>query len=113
MKPTFWLTIRVNKKRIPIPLFILFPIVLVLEILAILPLTICAIWKRQNLPLKIVSRTVLRLGLSRLMLALILYGGAFGVRICDGNDRIRVGGRLRDRKFNHFTPIEGQDTAVR
>jgi hypothetical protein len=107
MRPTFWLTIRVNKKRIPIPLFIIFPIALVLEILAILPLTICAIWKRQNLPIKIVSKTVLRLGLSRLMLVLMLYGGAFGVRVCDENDRIRVGGRLRDRRLKHFTPIKG------
>jgi len=103
MRPTFWLTIRVNKRRIPIPLFILFPIVLVLEILAILPLTIYAIWKRETMPIKIVSR----FSLSRLMLVLMLHGGAFGVRVCDGSDRIRVGGRLRDRKFSYLTPSKG------
>lgn len=97
MSPTFWLTIRVSKRRIPIPLFIIFPIVLVIEILALLPLAIYAIWKKQTLPLKVVSRFCL----SRLMLILMIHGGAFRVSICDGDDRIHIGGHIRDRRHSY------------
>ena len=78
-------------------MFIIFPIVLVLEILAILPLAIYAIWKKQTLPLKVVSRFCL----SRLMLNLMIHGGAFRVSVCDGDERVRIGGRIRDRRRSH------------
>ena len=96
MSPAFWFTVRVKDRRIPIPLFIIFPIVLAIEILAILPLAIYAIKKKETLPFKVVSR----LCLSRLILALMVHGGAFRVSICDGNDRVRVGGRIKDRRLS-------------
>lgn len=88
MKPTLWLTIRVGGKRIPLPLFLILPLALIAEILAILPLTIYAIWKKQVLPLKL----VIRFSLSRLMLVLLFHGGSFGVNVCDGDDKVYVGG---------------------
>jgi len=78
-------------------LFIIFPIVLVIEILAILPLAIYAIWKKQTLPLKVVSRFCL----SRVIFGFMIHGGAFRVSVCDGDDRVRVGGRIRDRRHSY------------
>jgi hypothetical protein len=91
MSPTFWLTIRVGGKRIPLPLLLILPLALVAEILALLPVVIYAIWRKQTLPLKLVSRFCL----SRLMLVLILHGGKFNISVCDGPDRVRVGGRRK------------------
>ena len=91
MSPTFWFTIRVSGRRIPLPLPILFPLAFVMEILAIIPVTVYSIRKKDSLPLKVVSRFCL----SRLMLVLMLYGGTFGVRVCEGDNRVYVGGRIR------------------
>jgi len=93
MSPTLWLTIRVGRKRIPLPLLLIFPLVLVVEILAILPLMIFAIWKGESLPLKL----VIRFSLSRLMIVLMFHGGGLGVKVCDGDDRVYVGGRRKPR----------------
>ena len=91
MSPTFWLTIRVSGRRIPIPLPILFPLAFILEILAIIPVTVYSIRKKDPLPLKVVSGFYL----SRLMLVLMIHGGKFGVRVCEGDNRVYVGGRIR------------------
>ena len=91
MNPTFWLTIRVKGKRISLPLPLIFPLVLVIEILAILPMAIYAVRKKEPLVLRLVSG----LYLSRLMLAFTLYGRKFKVSVCEGNDRVQIGGRRR------------------
>lgn len=93
MNPTFWLTIRVAGRRIPVLLPIVFPLVLILEILAILPVTIYSIRKKQVLPLKL----VVGFHFSRLMLVLMLHGKAFRVNVCDGDDRVYIGGRWQSR----------------
>lgn len=91
MIPAFWLTIWIKGRRIPFPLPIILPLILVLEILALLPVAIYAIRKKEALPLKIVSRFCL----SRFMLAFILHGREFNINVCDGTDRVGIGGRIR------------------
>jgi len=95
MIPAFWLTIRVGGKRIPLPLLLIFPLVLVLEILAIVPTAIYASRKKEPLLLKLVSR----LYLSRFILVFILRGRGFRVSVRDGHDNIQVAGR-RLRKLS-------------
>jgi len=89
MFPAFWFTIQIKRRRIALPFPVIFPLVLVMEILAILPAAIYAVWKKETLPLKFVSG----LYLSRLVLAFILYGRRFKVSVCDGSDRVQIGGR--------------------
>ena len=91
MNPTFWLTIRVKGRRIPLLLPLILPFTLAMEILALIPLAIYAIRKEEALPLKVVSRFYL----SRLMLVLMLHGGGFRVKVCDGDNRVGIGGRIR------------------
>ena len=91
MNPTFWMTIRIGGRRIPFLLPLVLPLTLVMEILAILPLTIYAIRKKEYLPLKVVSR----LYLSRFMFALMVHGGGFKINVCDGGDRFGIVGRIR------------------
>jgi len=91
MIPAFWLTIRIKGRRIPFPLPIILPLVLLLEIMALLPMAIYAVRKKESLPLKIVSRFYL----SRFMLAFIIYGRKFKISVCEGADRVGVGGRIR------------------
>jgi len=89
MIPALWLAIKVNKLRIPIPLFILFPLALALELIAFVPLLVLAIVKKRFL----FVRLAFGLYLSRLMLALILYGRKFQVKVCEGKENVRVAGR--------------------
>jgi hypothetical protein len=91
VSPTFWFTIRVSGRRIPLFLPILFPLAFIVEILAIIPVAVYSIRKKDSLPLKVVSSFCL----SRLMLVLMLHGGKFGVRVCEGDNRVYVGGRIR------------------
>ncbi len=92
MNPTFWFKIQIKGggKRIfiPLPLPIILPLVLAIEILAIVPVAIYSIRKKQYLPL----RFVLGFYLSRFLLAFILRGGSFRVRVSEGNNIVRIGG---------------------
>ena len=92
MSPTFWFKIQIKGggKRIfiPLPLLIILPLVLAIEILAILPAAIYSVRKREYLPLRVVSG----FHLSRLLSAFIIHGGKFRVKVCDGNDVVYVGG---------------------
>lgn len=92
MSPTLWFKIRIRGggKRIliPLPLFLILPLVLVVEILAILPVTIYCIRKREYLPLRVISGFYL----SRFIFAFSLHGGRFKVNIRNGNDLVYIGG---------------------
>jgi hypothetical protein len=88
MMPSFWLTIKVGRKRIPIPILLVLPIILFVEILAIPFVAIYSIRKRDYLPLRFISG----LYLSRLMVILLFYGRGFNVSVCDGDDKVRVAG---------------------
>ncbi len=94
MSPTLWFKIHISGKgkgkriRIPLPLFLILPLVLAVEILAILPVAIYCIRKREYLSLKVVSR----LYLSRFIFAFMLHGGRFRVNVCQGSDLARIGG---------------------
>lgn len=92
MSLTFWFKIQIKGggKRIfiPLPLLIILPLVLAIEILAIAPVTVYSVRKREYLPL----RFVLGFYLSRFLLAFILHGGRFIVRVSEGNNIVRIGG---------------------
>lgn len=92
MSPTFWFKIYINgggkRIRIPLPLPLILPLVLALEILAILPVGIYSIKKKEYLPFRFVSGFYF----SRLLSAFILHGGKFRVKVCDGDDIVLIGG---------------------
>jgi hypothetical protein len=62
----------------------------VIEIIAIIPVTIIAIIKKNALLLRIGTGFYL----SRLFIALILYGRKFKVKVCDGSNRVKIAGNL-------------------
>ncbi len=91
MSPTFWFKIQIKGGKrilIPLPLPLILPLVLAIEILAVLPVMVYSIRKKEYLPLRFVSGFYL----SRLLLAFILHGGKLKVEVCQGNDVVRVGG---------------------
>ena len=91
MEPAFWLTVQIGQKRIiPIPLVLLFPFALVLDTLALIVLSVYGVWKNASLFLKIGSGFYL----SRLTIALILYGGRFRIGIRNGKKTVRIFGGL-------------------
>jgi hypothetical protein len=91
MSPKFSLTIQIGERRIWLPLPLIFPLVLVMEILALLPMAIYATRKKEALPAKLVSRFYL----SRFMLAYVLHGRKFKMSVCDGDSKFQIGGRMR------------------
>jgi len=90
MTPAFWLTVQIGKRRIPIPLVLLFPFSLALDTLALVALSVYGALKKQALFLRIGSGFYL----SRLTVALILYGGRFKIGIHDKKDVVRIFGGL-------------------
>jgi len=83
-----WFTIRAGGRRIPLPLILLLPVFLVLDILALLILLPLGILKKNMLFVEIGVGFIL----TRLIAGLILYGGGFRVRVRDGNSRVEVRG---------------------
>jgi len=103
MIPALWFVVKVNKLRIPIPLFLFFPLALALELIAFVPLLVFAIIKKRFL----FVRLAFGFYLSRLMLALILYGRRFQVKVCDNNSRIRIAGKWLT-KYQYKTNLKTQ-----
>jgi len=89
MIPALWLTIKLNRRQIPIPLFILFPFVLVLELIAFVPLLILAIMKKQSL----FTRLAFGFYLSKVVLAIIVYGRKFQVKVSESKEKVRIAGK--------------------
>ncbi len=77
MNLKFILIIRIGGRTIWLPLPILLPIVLLLEILAIFPLIFIAIWRKEAFFWRIASGFYI----SRLLLVFMLYGGQFKIGI--------------------------------
>ena len=77
MNPTFWLTVQIGKKRISLPIPLIFFLALVIEILALLPLTVYAIRKKEPLLRKLATSFYL----SRLTFILIFYGHGLKIRV--------------------------------
>lgn len=90
MLPAFWLTIQVRKRRVSIPFPLALPLILLIEILALLPASVYAVWKRNSFPLKV----AIRFYLSRFILAFVLYGRGLRISVCKGDDRVQVAGRM-------------------
>ncbi len=103
MIPALWIVVKANKLWIPLPLFLLFPLALALELIAFIPLLVFAIIKKRLL----FFRLAFGFYLTRLMLALILYGRRFQVKVCDNNNRVRVAGKWLP-KYQYNTYLKTQ-----
>jgi hypothetical protein len=83
-----WLKIETGGRKIPIPVFL--PLVLILfmiiDILAFVPVTIYAIKRRDEWLLKVGTGFYL----TRIILAFIVFGHRFGLRVVDGDTRIKI-----------------------
>ncbi|MDQ1328927.1 MAG: hypothetical protein QG641_2213 [Candidatus Poribacteria bacterium] len=101
MMPAFWFTVHVNKIRIPIFLPLVMILFLAIEIIAIIPLIIAAIIKKNPLLFKIGTGFYL----SRLFIALIFYGRKFKVKVYDGSNRVRIAGnwKFSDLIMQHYS----------
>ena len=88
MNTAFWLTIQVEEKRISLPLLIILPLAFAIEILAILPITIYAIVKKE----KFLFKLAYGFYLSRLMLAFILHGRRFKIGVYENGKKVRIVG---------------------
>lgn len=88
MAPAFWFTFQIKGRRIPIPLVLLLPLALLLDLLALAALCVGGIWKKNALFLRI----GMGFYLSKLILGLILWGGRFRIGIRDQQQLIRIHG---------------------
>jgi len=88
MSPVFWFTIQVGQRRVPIPIVLLLPLMLVIDILALIGLSIYGVWKRASLFLKLATGFYL----FRFTLTFILYGGHFRIGVHDKNEMVRIFG---------------------
>ena len=88
MHLTFWLTIQIGKKRISLPLPFILLLALVIEILAFLPMTIYAIWKKKTFLL----RLAVGFYLSKLALILIFYSHGLKVSVSENDEKIQIVG---------------------
>ncbi|MBM3240927.1 hypothetical protein FJZ31_31990 [Candidatus Poribacteria bacterium] len=88
MNTAFWLTIQLERKLISLPLPIILPLVFLLEILAILPITFYAIVKKK----KLLLRLAYGFYLSRLMLVFILHGRGFKIFVGENNKKVQIVG---------------------
>lgn len=88
MAPAFWFTLQIKGRRIPIPLVLLLPLALLLDLLALAALCVVGIWKRKIL----LPRIGMGFYLSKLILGLILWGGRFRIGVRDQQQLIRIHG---------------------
>ena len=86
MNSIFWLTIQIKERRILLPLPIILPFALVIELCAFLPMIVYAIRKKEPILLKLAYGFYF----SRLMLAFILHGRGFKISVCENGKNIQV-----------------------
>ena len=91
MRLAFWFTVEVGRWRIPVPLLLGLPLTLVIDLVALVALTVVGIIRKQEL--------LVRLGvqflLSRLIVALMLNGGRLRISVQEGDQRVRIFGGWR------------------
>ena len=90
MWPAFWFTIRVGGVRVPVPLLLLLPLVVVFDVLALLVLVPVGIWGRRG----VLLRVGLSFVLSRLVLGLVVFGRGLRIQVQDGRQRVLLATRL-------------------
>lgn len=93
MAPAFWFTLQIKGRRFPIPLVVLLPVALLLDLVALVALCLVGIWKR----IALLPRIGLRFFLTRLILGLILWGGNFRIGVNEGQPVVRLHGGWRYR----------------
>ena len=93
MGTAFWLTVQVGRRLIPVPLLLLLPFGLLLDILGLIALTIYC-WRKKPALLPALSAGFF---ITRLLVNLLLHGGRLKVNVRDGKSRVRVFGGWRWR----------------
>ena len=93
MAPAFWFTLQVKGRRLPIPLVLVLPLALLLDLLGLAVLCAVGIWKKCAL----FPRLGLGFFLTRLTLALMLWGGRFRIGVNEGQPVVRLHGGWRYR----------------
>lgn len=88
MAAAFWFTFQIKDRRFPIPLVLVLPVALLLDLLALVALCVVGIWKRKAL----LPRIGMGFYLSKLTLGLILWGGRFRIGIRDQQQLLRIHG---------------------
>jgi hypothetical protein len=86
MGPALWLVVRVGSRRIPLPLILLLPALLLLDLLALFIMLPLGLHRRQRLLVAIGSGFCL----TRVALGLMLFGGGLLVRVRDDADAVVV-----------------------
>ena len=91
MRLAFWFTVEAGRWRVPVPLLLGLPLTLVIDLVALVALTVVGIIRKQEL--------LVRLGvqflLSRLIVALMLNGGRLRISVQEGDQRVRIFGGWR------------------
>jgi hypothetical protein len=90
VSPALWLTVRHGTRRIPIPVFVLLPFVLVVDILALVGLCVYGALARKPHFIRIGSG----LYLTRLAITFLLHGERLKIRVADGDTRVAIYGGL-------------------
>jgi len=86
MNPIFWFKIQIKGRRISLPLPLILPCAFVLEILALLPLTVYAIVKKETIFLKLAYGFYL----SRFIFVFITHGRGFLISVCENGDKVQI-----------------------
>ncbi len=88
MNPIFWLRIKIEERRISLPLPIILPLAFVLEMLAMLPMIVYATRKKEPILFKLACGFYL----SRLILALIIHGRGFLISVVENGKKVQIAG---------------------
>lgn len=91
MAPAFWFTLQIKGRRISIPLLLLLPLALLLDLLALVALCVVGVWKKRALFIRLSTGFFL----SRLTLGLMLWGGNFRIGVNEGQPVVRLYGGWR------------------
>ncbi len=91
MSPAFWFTLQINRRCVRIPLPLLLPLALAIDLVAAVALLVVAMRTRRGRWLRIAAL----FALSRLTLALMLHAGRLRIAVRDGAQGVHLHGGWR------------------
>jgi hypothetical protein len=91
MSPAFWFTLQINRRCVRVPLPLLLPLALVVDLLAAVALLVVALRTRRSRWVRVAAL----FALSRLTLALILHAGRLRIAVRDGAQGVQLHGGWR------------------
>lgn len=93
MAAAFWFTLQVKGRRFPVPLLLVLPLALLVDLLGLVVLVGLGIARRRAL----FARLGLGFYLTRLILGLLLWGGRFRIVVNQDGPLVRLHGGWRYR----------------